>query len=102
MDDRSSHHSRLFTLATLLIEAFVLLHFVGVFSFMGPMGTVGLFVLAGLAFHRLRRAEEAIHPPDMTQVPTVIMRPRMVTVLVVVAGIVGLLMSLLVSRLTMP
>jgi len=66
MDGRFSHHTRLLTLATLLTEALVVLHFVGVFSFLGPVLSIGLFILAGVAFQRVRRAEEAIHPPSAT------------------------------------
>ena len=63
MDDRSARHSFLLSIATLSIEAFVVVHLLGVFSFAGPIFALGLFVLAGVAFQRLRRAEEAIHPP---------------------------------------
>jgi Na+-translocating ferredoxin:NAD+ oxidoreductase RnfA subunit len=96
MNDRSSHHSRLL-LATLLIEAFVLLHFLGVFPFLGPAMSIGLFVLAGVAFQRVRRAEEAIHPPaSLTPVQLEFLSPRKVSMLVVAAGVLGLAMSFLV------
>ena len=69
MHGRSARHSFLLSIATLSIEAFVVVHLLGVFSFAGPIFALGLFVLAGVAFQRLRRAEEAIPPPEPLPAP---------------------------------
>jgi Na+-translocating ferredoxin:NAD+ oxidoreductase RnfA subunit len=63
MEDRRPRHKRLLMSATLLIEAFVVLHFLGVFSFMGPLLSLVSFVLAGVAFYFVRRIEDTQDPP---------------------------------------
>jgi len=64
MTDRPLHHTRWLTAATLLIEAFVVLHFLGVFSFMSPLLSLVAFALAGGAFYLVRRVDDANSHPN--------------------------------------
>jgi Na+-translocating ferredoxin:NAD+ oxidoreductase RnfA subunit len=63
MNGRPLRHTRLLWVATLLIEAFVVLHFLGVFDFMGPLLSLVAFVLAGGAFYFVRRIEDRRNSP---------------------------------------
>jgi hypothetical protein len=98
--DTPRRYERLLTAATLLIEAFVVLHFLGVIPFLTPALSLALFLLAGVAFMKVRRAFEAVRPPVASSaVPMTLVRPRYAKAVVLGAILAGLLSSLLVQHL---